>query len=162
MAKSAVLIGEPDGGKIYQAGRVGFDAGSPVSLDSGSQSYTGTLKSERISPAGEGGLCVFRRVALRVLRSGSFEVTMKVYVDDEQTKIYSSGSTQVDQAVVISRTNRALGETVIEADLEAVGTFIQVEIVVESGDVTGVFLPESIETHYRPIKAAKSRGAETQ
>lgn len=162
MAKSAILAGTTNSGSVYRIGRVGFDGGSPASLDSGSQSYTGTLETERISPVGEGGLAHFRRVALRVLRSGGYEATITVFVDDEQTQIYNTSSDLEDQSVVVTGTAQPLGEDIIEVDISAVGTFIQVKVEVQSEDVTGVFLPEYIETHFYPVRAAESREAESQ
>lgn len=163
MPQTALYVGENDGNTIYRIGQVGVDSGSSVGLDAGSTSYTGALKSERISPTGEGGLSRFRRVALRVLRSGPAQFRMRVWVDDEQTEIYDNdvtGSPEVGQEVVFSLDSVPLQEDVVEVSLDATGTFIQVELEIRSGNIPGLFLPESIETHFYPIRMTEARDGE--
>lgn len=160
MAQTAVYVGANDGGKLYRVGQVGSDSGSAVGKDSGSQAFTATLKTERVSPAGENGLAHFRRVGLRMLRSGPAKITMRVYVDDEQTKIFDntkSESPETVQEIVFDKNSIPLGEDIIEADINAVGTYIQVELEITSSDILGTFLAETLLTHYRPIRTAAQR-----
>jgi len=152
-----VFAAENAGPRVYKVGRVGLDTGSQ---DTGGV-YTATLRTERVSPAGEGGLCYFRRVAIRVWRTGGFTITLKAFVDGVQTRVYSGG-VLVDQVAVITKAAPTTSpiEDVVEMSLAAQGTSIEVEMAVDSDDVTGVFLPELVELHYIPLRKAKGRGAE--
>jgi len=132
--------------------------------------YTGIIKSERITPfkeqgSGELGLAHFRRVGLRILHTGSFTITVTVWVDGVQTKYYDDSDSNPDNwawtAQTISFTEAAPTaahpvEALLEADINAKGTYIEVQISVVSTAVSGVFLPESIEVHARPIKRARA------
>jgi len=163
MANTLVYLGEIGTGKIYRVGKVGFDSGATASYDPNSTAFTGTLKTERMSPAGENALVRFRRVALRVLQSGGWTVKFTIWVDDKQTQTYdndTAGSPKVDQTITISNPSTdtgALKEALIEADIDAVGTYIQVQIELVSSDITGVFMPESIETQVQVMRETVSR-----
>jgi len=151
-----LFVGEATGAKLYKMGRVGWDTGTQ---DTGAV-YTGTLKTEKISPAGEDGLCYFRRVVIRIWRTGSYTCTMKAYVDGAQTTIPSTGATQ-SVTFVKSAPTSSPDESIIEMDVTGHGTYIEIELTVDSDDITGIWLPETIEVHYRPIRTAKGRsGAE--
>ena len=153
---TSVFAAEKGGSHIYRIGRVGYDTGT---ADSGGV-FSAELKTERISPAGEDGLCFFRRVVLRVWHTGAYSLTMTVYVDDVQTKTFNSATgAPTPQTIVLSRVAPTTSpiESVVEASIWAQGTYITVDIVVQSDDITGVFLPETIECHYLPIRASKSR-----
>ena len=157
-----IYLGESGGSRIYKVGRTGLDTGT---ADTGG-AYTGTLKTEKISPAGEDGLCYFRRVAIRCWHTGGYTMTVTVYVDGAQTQVYSATTgVKETQSVtfVVAAPTSSPAETISEIDLtEAHGTFIEVQVVAVSTNVTGVWLPESVEVHYLPLRQAKSRGgAET-
>ncbi len=81
-----VLVAEHAGPRLYSVGRVGYDT---IADDTGGQ-FTATLRTERFSPAGEGGLVYFRRVQLRAWHTGAFLGTMKAYIDGVQTQAYNS------------------------------------------------------------------------
>lgn len=152
---------EAAGARIYKFGRVGFDSGS---ADPGGN-YTATMRTEKISPAGELGLCHFRRIGFRIFRTGSFTITVKVYVDGAQTKIYDAGSNQVNQTIVITKSAPSISpeELEIEADINASGTYIEVELTVTSNNIAGLFLPEELNVQYRPVRQARETvAAETQ
>lgn len=147
--------------RFYKVGRVGFDSGN---ADAGG-AYTGTFRSEKISPAGEFGLCQFRKVSFRILRTGAFTMTVKAYVDGSQTQRYNSSSVKVDQTVVIAEAapTNSPEEKIVEVEIDATGTYIEVEVSIVSSQVTGVFLPEEVDVHYRPIRASRQRaGGESQ
>lgn len=139
--------------RLYKFGRVGFDSGS---ADPGGV-YTATMHSEKISPAGELGLCHFRRVGFRIYRTGSFTITLKVYVDGVQTQIWDGAGNKTTQQVVLvsAAPTNSPDETLVEADINARGTYIEVELTVQSSDVSGVFLPEGLEVHFRPLRMAR-------
>lgn len=158
MPNTKVFIGDDAGPKVYKVGSIGVDTGSQ---DAAGDIYTATLKTERFSPAGEGGLNYFRRVSIRLLKSGSATIVGKVFVDDTQTQIYS-GSTLTDQSVQFDLSSSALKEEVIEMDIKAVGTFIQAQLEIDSDDIGGLLLVESIAVHYIPVRSAKTRSAESQ
>jgi hypothetical protein len=147
------FIGAADGAGVYKVGRVGLDLGS---ADPGG-AFTGTFKTERFSPAGEDGLCEFRRVALRIWRTSKFTLTLTVWVDDLPTQVYSLTGVASDQSLVVSRGTPAVSpeEIVVEMEIRARGTFIQVQGDVVSSSVSGVFLPESLEVQYLPLRAAR-------
>lgn len=153
-----VYAAENSGARVYRIGRVGLDSGTQ---DAGGV-FTSTLRTDKFSPAGENGLVLFRRVSVRIWHTGTYTFTMKIYVDGVQTQIYS-GSTQIDQTITIVRAApiSSPAEQVEEADISAVGTYVEVEIAIDSDDLTGVFLPESIELHGHVIRQTKSRTAET-
>ena len=155
-----VFAGEQSGNKIYRVGRVGFDSGN---TDAGG-AYTGTLRTEKISPLGESGLCYFRRVVLRVFRTGAFTVTFKVYVDGAQTKIFNASSQKVDQTIVVTKAAPTISpdETIVEGEIAGKGTYIEVEMTILSTDGTGVFLPEELEVHFQPLREARVGSAESQ
>ena len=162
---SFILVGQGDGNKIYQVGRIGYDT-NPSGTDTGDKAYTANLETERMSPAGEDALIRIRRVVLRALASKTWTVTMRVYVDDVQTQIWDNDETsatfgtQIDQEIVVSSeamADASEGEVIIEADVDATGTFLQVHIDILSSDITGYFLPESIETHLQVLRESKSR-----
>ena len=75
------------------------------------------------------------------------------------TQIASTGL--VDQVVYVGRAAPMSGtlESIVEFDVNAVGTYIETELTVDSDRVSGVFLPESVEYHFRPVRPAKSRSA---
>lgn len=156
-----VFISERNGSRIYRVGRVGYDSGDQ---DTGG-SYVGTLKSENQSPLGEQGLCHFRRISMRIRHTGAFTMTLTVYVDGQQTQIYDSNSVLVDQTISFTQgvpTGVSPAEALLEADISAKGTYIQVRIQVTSTNVTGIFLPESFDVSYRPLREAKTATAESQ
>ena len=162
MAGTVVLFGEAGSNKIYKIGKVGYDSGTVATSDPGSTEFTGTLTTERISPAGEDGLVRFRRVALRALKGGEWTVQFTVWVNDVQTQVYDNtvdSSPLADQVITITNDadDLAEGEVIIEADIDATGTYIQVEVVLLSGNIKGYFLPESIEMHGQVIREAVSR-----
>lgn len=154
-----VFLGESVGSRVYAVGRVGIDSGTADLSGTGAYSnpYTGILKTERISPAGEDGLCFFQRVALRIWRTGAFSLTMRVWVDDVQTQVWASDGSGSPQTIVISRGSPSSSpeEIVVEGAIRARGTYIQVEISVDSASVTGIFLPETLEVHYLPLRATR-------
>ena len=154
MAESSLYGGERGGGRIFRIGRIGFDQGPS---DLGTHVYTGTWKTERFAPAGIGSLVNFRRVAIHLLTSGTYTFTVKIWVDDGQTRLADTSF----QEVVISGGPGALRETTTEIALEAEGSHIQVEITLDSDDVTGLFLIERINAVGRVIRKSSSRGAET-
>lgn len=156
-----LFIIEAAGARLYKYGRVGFDSGV---ADPGGN-YTATMRSEKMSPAGELGLCHFRRIGLRIFRTGSFTVTLKVFVDGVQTKRYDSSSNKVDQVIVLTKSAPTISpeETEIEADIDASGTYIEVELTVTSNNIAGLFLPEELNIHYRPIRQSRATvAAESQ
>ena len=63
MAQSSLYAGEKGGARIMKIGRIGFDEGSG---DLGSHVFTGTLRSERVAPAGVGALINFRGIRVIV------------------------------------------------------------------------------------------------
>jgi hypothetical protein len=147
--------------RVYKMGRVGFDSGAS---DPGAN-YTATMRTEKISPDGELGYCQFRQIGFRIYRTGSFTLTVKVYVDGVQTQIYDASSTRVNQVIVITKPAPVLSpeETLIEADIDGKGSYVEVELTVASNNVTGVFLPEELEVHYRPLRQARETvAAESQ
>lgn len=152
-----VFVGDSATGKIFKVGRIGLDSGS---ADPGGN-YTATMRTEKHSPAGEDGLCLFRRVYIRILHTGSFTATAKAYVDGVQTKIYSGG-VSTGQAVVLVEGVPASSpkETVKEFAINGQGTSIEVELSVASNAITGVFLIESISVGHIPIRQAKERGSQ--
>lgn len=156
-----LFIVEANGARIYKFGRVGFDSGS---ADPGGN-FTATMRSEKISPAGELGLCHFRRIGFRIFRTGSFTITVKVFVDGVQTKIYDASSNKVDQTIVITKSapNISPEEAEVEADVDASGTYIEVELTVTSNNIAGLFLPEELNIHFRPIRQSRETvAAESQ
>jgi hypothetical protein len=170
MAGTLVLVGDTTSGKIYKIGKIGRDSGSDATYDPDSTAFTGILKTERMSPAGENGLVRFRRVALRAFQSGPYTGTFTVWVDDIQTKTYDNstsgvllGSPLVDQTIEISgppETDLGAGEVLLEADIDATGTFIQVQLELVSTDIQGYFLLESIEMNGQVIRQSRSLPAE--
>lgn len=147
--------------RVYKFGRVGFDSGS---ADPGGN-YTATMRTEKIGPAGELGYCHFRRIGFRIYRTGAFTMTVVVYVDGVQTTIYDAASNKVNQSIVIAKTApvNSPEETLVEADIDGKGTYIEVELTVVSNSVTGVYLPEELEVHFRPMRQARETvAAESQ
>ncbi len=78
-----VFTGDSVGSRIYSIGRIGYDTGTQ---DDGGV-YTGTIRTERFSPAGEGGLVLYRRVQMRAWHTGSFNGTMRAFIDGIQTMV---------------------------------------------------------------------------
>jgi hypothetical protein len=162
MSATLTLIGERNGNRVYRIGSLGLDGGNQ---DTDGNTYTALLRTDRFSPLGEGGLALFRRVSVRVLRSGAYTITARVYVDDTQTQRYENvdtGSSLVDQVIVLTNTASALVEDVLQIDVSAQGTHISVELTIDSDDLTGVFLVESMEVHLYPVRPARGRAAESQ
>ena len=156
MPSIAPFVGEVDGPIVYTIGTIGTDTG-----DDGGGVFTGTLRTERASPMGEGGWGLFRRVSMRVLKSGSCTFKMRVYVDDAQTQIYDANSNLVDQEVTFTSAASALKEELFEFSLSQYGTHFSVEIELDSDDTTGVFLVESITVQLRPMRETQSRDADS-
>lgn len=154
MAESSLYSGDRFGPTIYRIGRLGFDQGK---YDLGTQPYTGTFRTERVAPAGVGALVNFRRVSIHLMASGHYTMTVRIWVDDERSKL-SSG---VAQTVVISRSPGVLREITEEVSVEAVGSHIQVEVSVVSDHVDGVFLIESVLARGRVMLLSSGREAES-
>lgn len=153
-----VYAAENTGARIYRIGRVGFDSG----LQDAGGIYTATLRTDKFTPAGEDGLVQFRRVAIRIWHTGAYELVMRVYVDGVQTSYYVTNTVTAQQVTFTrSAPTSSPAEQVEEADIEKIGTSIEIELVLNSDDVTGIFLPETIEIHGRVIRQSKSRTAET-
>ncbi len=153
MAESSLYTGERDGARIFRIGRLGFDQGTQ---DLGANTYTGTFRSERIAPLGVGALINFRRVAIHLLSSGTYEFTVRVWVDDGRTEL----GTGVEQVTVINGGTGGLGEVTEEIEIEGEGSHIRVEITVDSDNITGIFLIESIQARGRPIREGSTRTGE--
>ncbi|KKL97823.1 hypothetical protein LCGC14_1830570 [marine sediment metagenome] len=166
-----IITGDYSGSRIYTIGRVGYDSAG----DDEGGVFTASLRSERFSPAGEGGLVTFRRIQARIWHTGAFSGIMKAFIDGVQTQIFSSGAL-VDQSVAFSASaptevgSDGGAETIIEMDVGVLpdvngnskgssGTYIEVEISVDSDDVTGIFLPESFWIGHRVIRAGLQRSA---
>ena len=140
--------------------------------------FGATLRTERFSPAGEGGLVLFRRIQMRVWHTGSFSGTMKVFIDGVQTRVLDSSSALILQSLAFSEdAPTSVGadggqETIVVMDIGVLpgkddptksrgssGTYIEVEIAVDSDDVTGVFLPESFWIGHRVTRPGLQRAA---
>ena len=158
-----IFAGSSAGPIIYRVGRAGYDTGAKDVDPSSGYVYTGILKTERISPLGEDGLCYFRRVVLRIWRTGAFTVTLKFWVDGKRTQVFASDGSKTDQEVTVTMAapvmvdDQTSVETIVEGSLMAQGTYIEVEISVDSDDITGVFLPETVEIHYLPVREVRGR-----
>jgi hypothetical protein len=150
MAESSLYAGERDGPRVFQIGRIGFDQGTQ---DLGSTVYSGTFRTERIAPAGEGALVNFRRVSIHLLSSGTYTFTVKVWVNDGRTAL-GTGS---EQTVVVSGGGGSLQEITEDVKIEANGSHIQVEITADSDDINGIFLIESIRARGRVIRGTSGR-----
>lgn len=153
MAESSLYAGEANGARVFRIGRIGFDQGTG---DLGSHVYTGTYKSERIAPAGPGALVNFRRVAIHLLSSGTYTFTVKVWVDNDR----SNTAGGVEQTVVVSGGRGALSEITEEVEIEAEGSHIQVEVTIDSDDITGIFLIEGIAARGRLVRQSSGRTGE--
>ena len=150
MAESSLYAGERDGGRIFQIGRLGFDQGPS---DLGANVYTGIFRSERIAPAGVGALINFRRLAIHLMVSGSYTFTVKVWIDNGQTEL----GTGALQSVVVTGTAGGLSEVTEEIEIQGIGSHLQMEITMDSDDITGIFLIESIRARGRIIRESASR-----
>ncbi len=153
MAESSLYAGEKGGGRIFRIGRLGFDQGSSDLGDV----YTGVYRTERVQPAGPGSLVMFRRIAVHLLTSGDYSFTLKVWVDNDRTEL----ATGVEQEFTVSGTGGALREVTREVAIEAEGSHVQVEVSVDSDNVTGLFLIESVTARGRVIRESASRTGET-
>ncbi len=158
-----IFAASGNSGKVYLVGRVGLD--NP-GFDVGAFAYTGTFRTERHSAAGEGGLLLFRRVRLRVWHTGGFDATVKIFVDGAQTQVWST-DVEVDQSILFSVAPPVtVGpdggfETILVADLEARGTYLDIEFALDITTLTGIALPESAEAGYREIRRGVQQAAET-
>ena len=150
MAESSLYTGERGGARIFKIGRLGFDQGTS---DLGSHVYKGTYRTERIAPLGPGGLINFRRVAIHLLSSGTYVFQVKVWVDDVRTQLQDG----TDQLVTINGGGGGLSETTEEVEISAEGSHIRVEITLDSDDLGGLFLIESIDARGRPIRKSAAR-----
>ena len=148
-----ILLPQIDGTGIFTVGRVGYETGTQ---DTGGV-YIGTIRSGKISPLGPTGYCKFRRLALRIRHNSSFTVTVRAYVDDVQTKVWDANSEQADQEVVFTQAapTDTPAETVLQLDLTAAGISIEFELLLNSDEVQGMFLPESVEVHFYPVRKAR-------
>lgn len=153
MAESSLYTGERGGPRVFKIGRLGFDQGTS---DLDTHVYTGTYRTERIAPLGPGGLINFRRVAIHLLTSGTYIFTVKTWVDDVRTKLADG----TDQLTTFNAGFGALSETTEEVEIEAEGAHIRVEIQLNSDDITGLFLIESIDARGRPIRQSRTRTGE--
>jgi hypothetical protein len=111
MAESSLYAGERDGARVFQVGRLGFDQGTQ---DLSATVYTGTYRTERISPAGPNALVNYRRVAIHLLVSGSYTFTVKVWINDGRTQL----GVGTEQEVTVTGTAGALQEVTEEIEIE--------------------------------------------
>ena len=156
-----VYVPELDGSRIYKVGRVGYETGTE---DAG-RVYTGLMRSEKISPQGEAGWCRFRRVVLRVRHTSTFTCAVRVYVDGVQTTVYDqtdmlTGATVLQEVTFAEEApSNPPDEVILQVDVIAKGTYIEVELECDSDDVAGTFLPESLEVHYVPVRGTRQGDA---
>ena len=155
MAQSSLYAGEKGGARIMKIGRIGFDE-VVGGGDLGSHVFTGTLRSERVAPAGVGALINFRRVAIHIMSSGTYTFTVKVWIDEGRTTL-GSGTTQT---VSVTGGSGELAETTQEIEIEGTGSHIQIEVTADSDDLKGIFLIESIKAKGRVIRLASGRSGE--
>lgn len=153
-----------NGKRLHRIGRLLRDFTSTSEVADGGGAIVGTIRSERISPSGEHGYNLFRRVGIRFRHSSDFTFTVRVYVDGEQTQVWASGE-ETDQVVVrtvIAPTGDPI-ETTEEIDIVASGTYIEVEIEItaDPASVAGTYLIESVEIHYRSLRPARQQEAST-
>jgi hypothetical protein len=162
-----VFVGASDSGKIYRIGRVGLDTGT----EDPDGVFTATLLTEKHSPAGEGGLCLFRRVYVRIHHTGEFIAGLRAYVDGVQTQVYGPhlvGSVVVtgyyDQVATLIEAAPMISpnEVVKEVAISAQGTSIEVQVDVLSDDITGIFLIENISVGSYVIRESKERGGSSE
>jgi len=158
MANTRLFLGAADTNILYRVGQVGIDTGNQ---DSGAATYVVSISTERQYPAGRNALINWRRVAVRLLRTAPVDITMRVYVDEIQTQVYDASSNLVNQTIVFNQTGGGECEEVVEADIQAVGTSIRIELDINSNDIDGILLLEPFEAHGRTIRPAKSRAAES-
>jgi hypothetical protein len=156
MAKTKTFFVCPNSPTLYTVGQIGID---DENTDAATTAYTATIETERQYPAGRDALIHFRRVAIRVNRNAAAKLTLKIFVDEVQTQIYT-GSTLGNQTIVFDLTETGEREDVLEADLSAVGASIRCLITILSTDIDGYFLLEPIEAHGRVLKSARARTAE--
>jgi hypothetical protein len=85
-------------------------------------------------------------------------MTVTCWVDDKQTQVYATDGTLTPQTVVIARGAPLTEpeEIVVEVSILARGTSIQVQLEVPSNSVSGIFLPESIDIHFLPLREARA------
>lgn len=154
-----IFAAENGGSRIYKIGRVGLESGSQ---DTGG-AYTATLKTERISPLGLNALLMFRRVACRIWLTGGYTVTMTCYINGAQTQIYDVNGNLQPQSILFTAPAPPIApiETWIEASIRGAGTYLEVQIVVQSNQVTGIFLPAELEVNFYPLRTAKERAAQS-
>jgi hypothetical protein len=150
---------ENNGSRLYKIGRVGLDTGAQ---DTGGV-YKSTLKTERISPLGELAVLVFRRVGIRIWRTGSFTFTVTVFVDGAQTTIFDANGNKIPQTITFTQPTPTLPpiETMVEASIQAQGTYIEVQMDINSNNITGIFLPAELEVHFYPLRRARERTAQS-
>lgn len=154
-----------DNSRLVKVGRAGYDSGFNDTATGSSASYTAVLRSGRISPAGESGLCLFRRVAIRVFHADAFTATIRVYVDGKQTERPKKPSElspgeepvkgkvpTVPQSIVVNaQSSGDWKESVLLADIEAVGSYCEVELEIASSSLKSPVLIESALVHYRDL-----------
>lgn len=151
-----LLVLPAAGAKIYRAGRIGFDTNFQ---DIGSVNYTCRLKSEPQTPEGEAAEVRYRGIGLRLLRQGAFKLTMKVFVDGNQT-LLKDGSLQ---SIFFDLPSTGSREDVLEAAIRADGTDVAVELLVTSNDITSFLLVEEALAFFVPIaQALRTPAVETQ
>jgi hypothetical protein len=156
-----IYVPELNGSRIYKVGRVGYETGTQ---DDGGV-YTGILRSEKISPQGEAGWCKFRRVILRIRHTSTFVCKVRVYVDGVQTTTYDqtdmlAGTTTLQEVTFTEAApSSPPDEVILQVDLTAKGTYIEVELECASNNVAGTFLPESLEVHYVPVRRTRQGDA---
>lgn len=154
-----IFAAEAGGSRIYKIGRVGLDTGTQ---DTGGV-YTGVLRTERINPLGEVALLLFRRAVIRIWRTGGYTISMKIFVDGQQTQVYDASGVLQPQSVTFTALPPSVVpvETIVEASINAQGTYAEVEITVDSDDIDGIFLPTELEIHFAPLRRARERTAQS-
>lgn len=152
MANSVIYAGEKNGYRVFKFGGLGF---ATPGDDLEANVYTTTMKTEKIFPAGPGGLVNFRRVAIHFLASGAYQFTVKIWIDGVRTTL-GDGTVQT---VTVSGTT-ASGEITKEIEVEGEGSHIQVELTMDSDEMTGVFLLESVMGRGRVIRQSSTRTGE--
>lgn len=173
-----VFVLENAGARFFQVGRIGLDTGAPggwkdeqLEADqTGGQAYTATLRTDDQSPLGEAAKVLYKRVVLRVRRSGGFTLVMRAFVDGVQTQKWDntvSPSVKTNQSVSFTSSSFSEPvagedevENILEMAIDVKGTFISVEIVVTSSDQTGgLLLLESCFAHYYQLGVARTDAA---
>lgn len=141
-----LLVGEASGGRVFSLGGQGVILDVALARGSGPDA---SWESKPYSPAGEGGIVVFRRIIVAIKHSAGFAITVTPYVDGTEL-MRADGTTSQARTKTVTRGPGGLEMEYVEFPIMGRGTSL--EFTLTTGAVSGDFYIEGLIIGHEPVR----------